>query len=103
MRCSRCDQANSPDALFCGNCGLSLVPTPCPSCGKTNVPQSHFCTGCGTELKTKPEDLRRTAPRSYTPAYLAERILTSRAALEGERKLVTVLFCDIANSTDLAE
>lgn len=47
--------------------------------------------------------MRQTAPRSYTPAYLAERILTSRAALEGERKLVTVLFCDIADSTDLAE
>jgi len=42
-------------------------------------------------------------PRSYTPQHLAEKILTSRSALEGERKQVTVLFCDIANSTALAE
>ena len=38
----------------------------------------------------------------YTPTHLAERILTSRSALEGERKQVTVLFCDMANSTELA-
>src|SRR5215510_1908342 len=42
-------------------------------------------------------------PLSYTPPHLAEKILTSRSALEGERKQVTVLFCDLANSTPLAE
>ena len=47
-----------------------------------------------------PED---RVPLAYTPPYLAEKILTSRAALEGERKQVTVLFCDLANSTPLAE
>src|SRR6185436_9494056 len=41
------------------------------------------------------------APRTYTPAYLAEQILTSRSALEGERKQVTVLFADIKDSTEL--
>ena len=43
------------------------------------------------------------APLSYTPAYLAEKILTSRAALEGERKQVTVLFADLKGSTELIE
>jgi class 3 adenylate cyclase len=43
------------------------------------------------------------APLTYTPPYLAEKILTSRRALEGERKQVTVLFCDLTNSTALAE
>src|SRR5205085_11227700 len=43
------------------------------------------------------------SPAAYTPKHLAERILTSRAALAGERKQVTVLVCDIANSTSLAE
>ena len=43
------------------------------------------------------------APLTYTPPHLAEKILTSRSALEGERKQVTVLFCDITNSTALAE
>src|SRR4030095_12279689 len=42
-------------------------------------------------------------PLSYTPKHLAEKILTSRSALEGERKQVTVLFCDLANSTLIAE
>ena len=42
-------------------------------------------------------------PLSYTPPHLAAKILTSRSALEGERKQVTVLFCDLANSTALAE
>jgi len=103
MRCLRCDQPNSADALFCGNCGQSMAAATCPACSKTNAPESRFCNGCGAELKPAREAHWQTAPRSYTPAYLAERILTSRAALEGERKLVTVLFCDIANSTDLAE
>src|SRR5712691_8443759 len=40
-------------------------------------------------------------PRAYTPAYLAEKILTSRSALEGERKQVTVLFADLKGSTEL--
>jgi len=42
------------------------------------------------------------SPRPYTPAHLADRILKSRSAIEGERKQVTVLFCDLANSTALA-
>jgi class 3 adenylate cyclase len=42
-------------------------------------------------------------PQSYTPRHLTEKILTSRSALEGERKQVTVLFCDLTNSTGLAE
>jgi class 3 adenylate cyclase len=42
-------------------------------------------------------------PLSYTPKHLAEKILTARSALEGERKQVTVLFCDLANSTPIAE
>ena len=41
------------------------------------------------------------APLSYTPPYLAEKILTSRSGLEGERKQVTVLFADIKDSTEL--
>jgi class 3 adenylate cyclase len=41
------------------------------------------------------------APRAYTPAHLVEKILTSRAALEGERKQVTVLFADLKGSTEL--
>jgi class 3 adenylate cyclase len=50
-----------------------------------------------------PASPQEREPLSYTPPHLAEKILTSRSALEGERKQVTVLFCDLANSTVLAE
>jgi len=55
---------------------------------------------CGTSLERPRLD---DAPRSYTPRHLAQKILTSRSALEGERKQVTVLLCDIAGSTALAD
>src|SRR4030095_10595033 len=72
----------------------------CPNCS-TELPDSaKFCLECGRDLRDRPAF---ASPASYTPKHLAERILTSRAALEGERKQVTVLFCDIANSTPLAE
>ena len=72
----------------------------CPNCS-TELPDSaKFCLECGRDLRGRSEF---ASPAAYTPKHLAERILTSRAALEGERKQVTVLFCDIANSTPLAE
>jgi class 3 adenylate cyclase/tetratricopeptide (TPR) repeat protein len=72
----------------------------CPTCS-TELPDSaKFCLECGRDLRGRSEF---ASPAAYTPKHLAERILTSRAALEGERKQVTVLFCDIANSTPLAE
>src|SRR5437016_2122233 len=72
----------------------------CPNCS-TELPDSaKFCLECGRDLRGRSEF---ASPAAYTPKHLAERILTSRAALEGERKQVTVLFCDIANSTSLAE
>ena len=72
----------------------------CPNCS-TELPDSaKFCLECGRDLRGRSEF---ASPVAYTPKHLAERILTSRAALEGERKQVTVLFCDLANSTPLAE
>src|SRR5258705_9334139 len=72
----------------------------CPNCA-TELPDSaKFCLECGRDLRGRSEF---ASPAAYTPKHLAERILTSRGALEGERKQVTVLFCDIANSTPLAE
>src|SRR5262249_26083894 len=55
------------------------------------------------ELASAPALDQEREPLSYTPKHLAEKILTSRSALEGERKQVTVLFCDLANSTPIAE
>ena len=57
----------------------------------------------GAALAAAPASDHERVPLSYTPAYLAEKILTSRAALEGERKQVTVLFADLKGSTELIE
>src|SRR5215467_7381808 len=57
----------------------------------------------GTPAPALPPTEHAREPLSYTPKHLAEKILTSRSALEGERKQVTVLFCDLANSTPIAE
>lgn len=76
----------------------------CPQCQTENRAGRRFCAECGVPLAmgASPPDPRSASPESYTPRHLAEKILTSRSALEGERKQVTVFFCDLANSTPLA-
>src|SRR6266545_5298732 len=77
----------------------------CPRCQHDNRAAAKFCEECGapTGVPAPATPARFAAPEPYTPWHLAEKILTSRAALEGERKQVTVLFCDLAGSTALAE
>jgi len=79
-------------------------PTTCPSCAHENSPRAKFCEECGTRLlrgNPSPASVHRL--RSYTPRHLADRILGSRSALEGERKQVTILFADVKGSMALAE
>ena len=104
MKCPKCLFDNPPAAKFCNECGNKLEIV-CPECASLNPPGSKFCNECGHDLR-KPEetpviDLNR--PQSYTPKHLADKILTTRSAMEGERKLVTVLFADVANYTSLSE
>jgi len=76
----------------------------CPSCGHANRAAAKFCEECGKRLPQVAASVEPPrAPRDYTPRHLAEKILGSRAALEGERKQVTVLFADVKGSMDLAE
>ena len=102
MRCPRCQAENREGRRFCAECGASLA-TACLSCGFTNEPSEKFCGGCGARLTPAPEApvSRFASPESYTPKHLAEKILTSKTALEGERKLVTVLFADLKGSMEL--
>jgi len=105
MQCPRCHHENPGDAKFCLECGRRLALS-CGGCGIELPAGAKFCKECGQAVgaATSPTAARVGAPpESYTPKHLAEKILTSKTALEGERKLVTVLFCDIANSTALAE
>jgi class 3 adenylate cyclase len=104
MKCHQCQHENPADAAFCDECGERLEPA-CPACGETNRSGAKFCRRCGRALDggvgALPAATRFGAPESYTPKHLTERILTSRAALEGERKQVTVLFADLKGSMEL--
>jgi class 3 adenylate cyclase len=101
MLCPRCRTENREGRRFCSKCGAALAAV-CPSCGFTNEPGDEFCGGCGARLGTpQPIEAKFTSPDAYTPKHLAEKILTSKSALEGERKQVTVLFADLKGSMEL--
>jgi class 3 adenylate cyclase len=102
MRCQACGFENASGIKFCGECGASLK-IKCSNCGFENAPKIKFCGECGKPLVEAAKLTPLPDPRSYTPKHLAEKILTSRSALEGERKQVTVLFADVKGSMDLAE
>jgi class 3 adenylate cyclase/tetratricopeptide (TPR) repeat protein len=108
MQCPKCRFDNPEDAKFCNQCAAKLELT-CPQCGKKNPSGSKFCNECSQALSEPPRPsppsagFDQSAPKSYTPKHLAEKILTTRTALEGERKLVTVLFVDVARFTALSE
>ena len=112
VNCTACGRGNPTANRFCGACGAPLAWS-CPSCQHESPPDHRFCGGCGAALaesdkrkaeSTHPDPRTLNAePRSYTPRHLAEKILNSRAALEGERKQVTVLFADVKGSMELAE
>jgi class 3 adenylate cyclase len=104
MRCLACSFENRPGARYCGGCAAPLGATvACAECGTVNPAGPKFCDGCGRVLAPAAEGTLARDPRAYTPAHLAERILTMRSALEGERKQVTVLFADVQGSMELAE
>src|ERR1700681_1806891 len=100
MLCAECQQENPAGAKFCGECGARLAPA-CSGCGATHRPGQAFCWACGTRISPLTSATTAGTPGSHIPRHLAERILTSKAALEGERKQVTVLFADLKGSTEL--
>jgi class 3 adenylate cyclase len=103
MHCPSCQRENPPQARFCNGCGAALE-AQCGACGHANPLDSSFCNACGQRIGQAPEASEPIpTPRAYTPKHLAERILSDRAALEGERKHVTVLFADLRDSTPLSE
>jgi class 3 adenylate cyclase/predicted ATPase len=90
MRCPSCDHENRVDRRFCATCGAALVVL-CASCGATNEPGEQFCGGCGARLTTK-------APGAPTPTPGSDA-----GVPEGERRQLTVLFCDLVGSTPLSQ
>lgn len=94
--CGECGFENHDRARFCESCGISLHER-CPNCRATVRAHQKFCRECGQPLRTLQVGLSRVR----TPKHLAERILSARPSHEGERKIATVLFADVANSTAL--
>src|SRR5262245_44304698 len=123
MQCPQCRHENPAGTKFCGECGTRLQSL-CPACQTPNPPTNKFCSECGQRLTSAapataaaaplvPEPAavappaaapaRFASPEAYTPRHLAEKILTSRGAIEGERKIVTVMFSDVSGFTAISE
>src|SRR5438309_9098133 len=103
MHCPRCQTENRPQAKFCEECAAPLART-CAHCGAELSPTAKFCPDCAHPAAAgRGAQARFASPESYTPRHLAEKILISKSALEGERKQVTVLFADVSGFTSLSE
>jgi class 3 adenylate cyclase/tetratricopeptide (TPR) repeat protein len=100
LKCPRCQQENPPQAKFCLECASALAPR-CTNCGTQLPAGAKFCFECATPVGEPGSAPRFVSPEAYTPKHLAERIINSKAALEGERKQVTVLFADLKGSMEL--
>ena len=104
MKCQECQTENPATRKFCRECGTKFL-LACIHCGTENLPDDKFCGECGYSLKNLKKEtlINYSEPHSYTPKYLADKILTTRSSIEGERKLVTVLFADVAGYTSISE
>jgi hypothetical protein len=100
MKCPRCQHDNRPQAKFCEECATPLARV-CSRCGSQLSPAAKFCSECAQPVAAGGAEPRFASPEAYTPRHLAEKILTSKSGLEGERKQVTVLFADLKSSMEL--
>ena len=99
MQCPQCGHENATESRFCEACAAPLVRV-CAHCGSPASATAKFCAQCGHALTTAGNG-RYSSPRNYTPQHLIDKILTTKAALEGERKQVTILFADIKGSLEM--
>jgi hypothetical protein len=108
MQCPTCRVENREGVKFCEECGAKMELV-CPGCGAKIPSEKKFCGECGHALGEAPRtshppvSFDKAEPKSYTPKHLADKILNTRSTLEGERKLVTVMFADVAGFTSLSE
>jgi len=110
MKCSKCQSDNREGVKFCEECGAKFE-TECPEC-KAKIPiGKKFCGECGYNLsllsEPAPKDLsfneKLNKIQRYLPKGLTEKILSQKEHIEGERKQVTVMFCDMQGFTALSE
>ena len=89
MQCPQCQQENPVAANFCLNCGSRLARV-CPQCQQALPPEANFCMACGHNLTAAPQpaQVEPPPPEPHTP--------------DAERRQLTVMFCDLADSTKLS-
>jgi len=110
MKCPKCQFENPEGIQFCGKCGTKFEKI-CPQCNFSNPPEFEFCGKCGHDLTVPSEQPPRELSfneklekiQRYLPGGLTEKILAQRDKIEGERKQVTVMFCDMKGFTPLSE
>ncbi|MGD9227967.1 MAG: adenylate/guanylate cyclase domain-containing protein, partial [Desulfobacterales bacterium] len=110
MKCPSCQFENREGAKFCLKCGEKLE-YKCPKCDKQLPSEAMFCDECGHKLtlpsEPPPKELSFNEKiekiQRYLPKGLTEKILSQREKIEGERKQVTVMFCDMQGFTPLSE
>jgi len=113
MQCSRCQHENNVTAKFCEECGVKLVRA-CSACGHEVSPQAKFCPECGMPLTEQPVERRARNKAHETLSVKRRRAktekpdITRRSTLNaqraaGERRQLTVMFCDLVDSTALSE
>ena len=110
MKCPACQNDTPPNMIFCGQCGAKLEKN-CPHCDFSNPLQFKFCGQCGHDLENQIQPATKTLSfeekldkiQRYLPKGLAEKILAQKDRIEGERKQVTVMFCDMEGFTRLSE
>ncbi|MBW1744133.1 MAG: AAA family ATPase [Deltaproteobacteria bacterium] len=110
MKCPKCQTGNPEGKKFCRECGAKLALS-CPQCAAEIIPGDKFCGECGHDLTSPsepaPKDLsfdeKLDKIQRYLPKGLTDKILSQRDKIEGERKQVTVMFCDMQGFTPLVE
>ena len=110
MKCPKC-QFDNPDGMnFCGKCGNKFEIL-CPQCNFPNPLDFMFCGKCGHDLNVPADSTSKDLSfeeklekiQRYLPKGVTEKILSQRDRIEGERKQVTVMFCDMVGFTPLSE
>ena len=102
MRCGKCGSDNREGRKFCAKCGSPLARS-CPKCGASNEPGEDFCGDCGSPLSGNRVGSYSPPPSSSTPETQTDTgQIGESAPAKGERRHLTVLFCDLVNSTEMA-
>ena len=104
MNCPECSAENPEAARFCSQCGHSLTRA-CPNCGTENNLAANFCSNCGERLAGNAQITTQEKLLQYIPKELLAKLEAAQAghSMEGERRVVTILFCDVKGSTAAAE